>query len=145
LLSEEYQQDTYPVATLEDDATAIEECYYNITAGNIVDTSAATGFSSASGSSYANNNGNPPYNTNPSSVVTAVSKKLYKLNGNTGDKTGLGITLRVMSGDTVSIYGKSYWHNNGSSPTNSFILRRVFSKNKKKKVLRMSPEGDVAG
>jgi RHS repeat-associated protein len=120
VLTEEYQQDTYPVATLEDGATATENSYYNINNGNIVDTSQAHGFHSALGSGYANNNGNPPYNTNPSSVVTATSTKLYRLNGSTGDKTGLGITLKVMSGDTISIYGRSYWHNNGGSPSNTY-------------------------
>ncbi|MDP1765229.1 MAG: RHS repeat-associated core domain-containing protein, partial [Sediminibacterium sp.] len=69
-------------------------------------------------STYLNNNGNPPYNTNPSSNTTATSLKMYRLNGATGDKTGLGITLRVMAGDNVSIYGKSYW--TGSSPNNSY-------------------------
>jgi len=85
---------------------------------------AVPNFTSATGSSYKNNNGNPPYNTNPSSVVTATSNKLYELAGgsNTTDKVGLGITLRVMSGDTVSIYGKSYWHNTGSSPNNSYSI-----------------------
>jgi hypothetical protein len=107
--------------TLETGATTTESNYYNIVTGNIVDTSAATGFSSVSGSGYKNNNGNPPYNTNPSSVVTATSTKLYKLNGNTGYKTGLGITLKVMSGDTISIYNHSYWHNN-TTPTNSYPL-----------------------
>ncbi|SJZ85842.1 RHS repeat domain-containing protein [Sediminibacterium ginsengisoli] len=47
---------------------------------------------------------------------------MYKLNGNSGDKTGLGITVKVMSGDNVMIYGKSFWHTNGSSPTNSYTL-----------------------
>lgn len=39
---------------------------------------------------------------------------MYKLNGATGDKTGLGITLKVMAGDAVNIYGKSFWHNSGT-------------------------------
>jgi RHS repeat-associated protein len=117
VLTEEVQQDTYPVATLEDGATTQEGNYYNITSGNIVDKSAIPGYSGASDNSYTNNNGNPPYNSNPTSVVTATSNKMYKLNGATGDKTGLGITLKVMSGDNVAIYGRSFWQ--GSTPTNS--------------------------
>ncbi len=60
-----------------------------------------------------NNNGNPPYNPNPTSNVNAGSTKLYKLNGNTGDRSGLGITLKVMTGDVIDIWGKSYYHTNG--------------------------------
>jgi RHS repeat-associated protein len=64
---------------------------------------------------YANNNGNPPYNTNPNSIVTATSAKMYKLNAVTGDSTGLGFTIKVMAGDTVSIYGRSFWHSSGTT------------------------------
>jgi RHS repeat-associated protein len=112
VLTEEYQQDTYPAVTLEDGATGTEENYYTINTGAIVNNP------SSLPSTYQNNNGNPPYNNNPNSVVAATSAKLYKLNGYSGDKTGLGITLKVMSGDTVNILGKSYWH--GSSPNNSY-------------------------
>ena len=68
---------------------------------------------------YQNNNGNPPYNTNPSSNTTATSTKLYRLNGASGVKTGLGITLKVMAGDVVNIFGKSFWHSNGVAPSNN--------------------------
>jgi RHS repeat-associated protein len=43
---------------------------------------------------------------------------MYKLNGASGDKTGLGITMKVMSGDNIAIYGRSFWH--GSAPTNTY-------------------------
>jgi len=112
VLTDEQQTDTYPVATLEDGATATEQTYYSINTGNIVANPGSLP------STYANNNGNPPYNTNPNSNTTATSAKMYKLNGNTGDKTGLGITLKVMAGDNVNIYGRSYW--TGSSPNNSY-------------------------
>jgi hypothetical protein len=36
------------------------------------------------------------------------------LNANTGAKTGLGITLKVMAGDEVNILGKSYWKTAGT-------------------------------
>lgn len=84
-LTEEYQQDTYPVATLEDGATGVEQAYYNINSGAIVSNPGSLP------GTYANNNGNPPYNTNPSSVVTATSAKMYKLNGATADSTGLAL------------------------------------------------------
>jgi RHS repeat-associated protein len=120
VLTEEYEQNTYPVATLEDDATTVEGNYYNIDPTKIVLRNSITNFNSATGSGYKNNNGNPPYNTNPTSIVTNTSDKLYKINGSSGNKTGLGITIKVMSGDTVSIFGRSYWHSNGTAPTNTY-------------------------
>lgn len=113
VLTDEQQQDVYPVATLEDGAVGTESNYYTINTGAIVPNPAS--FPPAS--TYPNNNGNPPYNTNPTSNTTATSLKMYKLNGATGDKLGLGITLKVMAGDNVAIYGKSYWQ--GGVPTNT--------------------------
>ena len=48
--------------------------------------------------------------------------KLYKLNSS-ANKTGLGITLKVMAGDTISIFGKSYYftNNTGGTGANSAI------------------------
>jgi RHS repeat-associated protein len=112
VLTDELQTDTYPAATLEDGATATENTYYAINTGDIVANPATLP------STYQNNNGNPPYNTNPTSNTTATSAKMYKLNGASGDKTGLGITLKVMAGDVVNIFGKSYW--TGTSPTNTY-------------------------
>jgi len=67
-----------------------------------------------------NNNGIPnPGNSN----ATANSTKMYRLNAATGDKMGLGIMLKVMSGDTVSILGKSFWHNNAqTTPDNNYQI-----------------------
>lgn len=116
VLSEEQQQDTYPVATLEDGATATEGTYYTINTGAIAANPASLT------TTYPNNNGNPPYNTNPTSNTTATSLKMYKLNGASGDKTGLGITLRVMSGDQVAVLAKSFWHSPGTNPANSYNI-----------------------
>jgi hypothetical protein len=120
VITDEQKVDQYPVATLEDGAgLAIEKNYYDITDANIVSRTAA--FNAASGSSYPNNNGNPPYNPNPGSTTAAESQKLYKLNGSTGSQTGLGITLKVMAGDEVFIYGKSFYHLNAAqTPNNTF-------------------------
>jgi RHS repeat-associated protein len=112
VLTEEQQQDVYPAATLEGnisasgDAVYVEKNYYSIDAGNIVNKPAGI-------SDYANNNGNPPYNNNPNSNTTANSTKVYQLNSNT-NKTGLGITLKVMAGDNINIFGKSYYQVSGS-------------------------------
>ena len=58
---------------------------------------------------YQNNNVIP--NNNWCSNTTANSKRLYRLNATTNtvaDKTGLGITLKVMAGDVMNIFGKSF-------------------------------------
>ena len=114
VLTEEYQNDVYPAATLEGnlntstDAAFIEKAFYTIDPAYVVSSSSASGIST-----YLNNNGNPPYNNNPNGNPTANSAKLYQMNSAT-NKTGLGITLKVMAGDTLNIFGKSYFLVNGS-------------------------------
>lgn len=114
VLTDEQQIDPYPAVSLETGALTTDTFYYKINTANIVANPASLP------STYPNNNGNPPYNTNPNINTSATSAYMYKLNGSTGDKTGLGITLKVMTGDNVSIFGKSFWHSNGSSPNNSY-------------------------
>jgi RHS repeat-associated protein len=118
VLTEEQRQETYPAATLEGNsadpasAVAIEKNYYNIDEQNIVDKSAAFLIKD-----YENNNGNPPYNNNPNSTTSGLSNKLYKLTGAymTGNM-GLGITLKVMAGDIINIFGKSYYYQANTPP-----------------------------
>ena len=124
VLTDEYKQDIYPAATLEGSLTTsgspnaayIEKNYYNIDATKIVPQTDATGITA-----YPNNNGTP-VNPNPNSNTTANSAKLYKLNSGT-NKTGLGITLKVMAGDRIDIFGKSYYfqNNTGGTAANSTI------------------------
>ncbi len=108
VLTEEQKQDVYPATTLESvtynggTAIATEAQYYSIDQTKIVNN--PTGLTAT----YANNNGNPPYNNNPYSNTTASSAKMYKTNATT-NKIGLGITLKVMAGDAINIFGKS-WH-----------------------------------
>ncbi len=120
VLTEEKVQDVYPAATLEGnintstDAAYIEKQYYSINAANIVDKSQATDIPD-----YPNNNGNPPYNTNPNGNSSANSQKLYKLLATSGGGvTGLGITLKVMAGDTINIFGKSYYFQGNTTGDN---------------------------
>lgn len=110
VLTDEQKQDIYPAATLENvtynNGTAIsaEDDFYNIDPSKVVDQAVASGIPA-----YSNNNG--IYNNNYFSNTTANSARLYKLNasGNTpADKTGLGIILKVMTGDAINIFGKSY-------------------------------------
>ncbi len=122
ILTEEQDQSIYPAATFEytgssiapTDPVAIEQNYYYVDPTKIVSKSTATGITD-----YQNNNGNPPVNNNPNCSdnsnikQTDLSAKLYQLNGNT-NKTGLGITLKVMAGDKLNIYGKSYYFTNAT-------------------------------
>jgi RHS repeat-associated protein len=115
VLTEEQKQNIYPAATLEGDisnstsAVYKEQEYYNINTANIVDKSAAWLITD-----YENNNGNPPYNNNPNSNTTELSQKLYKLD--LSSPIGLGITLKVMAGDQINIFGKSYYYQDGVPP-----------------------------
>jgi RHS repeat-associated protein len=116
VLTEEQKADIYPAATLETSKLATEQNYYTISSGQVVDKSAAIGIPD-----YQNNNviPNPPTNA---TFDNANSAKLYVLNKNT-QKTGLGITLQVMSGDKIDIYGKSYYfqNNTGGTGANSAV------------------------
>jgi hypothetical protein len=116
VLTDEKQQDIYPAATVENNASSMNmlKAYYTINTADTMSTSRIASWSATTGNNYQNNNGNPPYNTDPYVNITAVSNIVYKLNGSTGDKTGLGITLKVMTGDVIDIYGKSFWHSNGT-------------------------------
>ncbi|MEI7473118.1 MAG: hypothetical protein WCJ85_12730, partial [Chitinophagaceae bacterium] len=111
VLTEEQQQDKYPVASLEPSKIATEKNYYDIQDANVVDTSAASGITN-----YINDNG---IGNNPSdpSFEAASSTKLYKLNSNTA-KTGLGMTLKVMAGDKLDVFGRSYYFQN--NPDSSY-------------------------
>lgn len=125
VLTDERKQDVYPVATLESNTAAlsVEKEYYSIDNTLIVDETTATGFTTAAGTNYYNHNGNPPYNNNPDANTAAQSTKLYRLNGSTGAKTGLGITLKVMAGDKIDLWAKSYYYiNAGQSPNNNYLI-----------------------
>jgi RHS repeat-associated protein len=114
VLTEEQQQDYYPATTFEGSTTAgatsllnFEKQYYTIDNSKIVPkpwTNATF--------DYINNNGIAnPYPSGYTPAITATSTKVYKLNATTNtvaDKTGLGIVLKVMAGDNVNIFGKSY-------------------------------------
>ncbi|MFT3945676.1 MAG: DUF6443 domain-containing protein [Agriterribacter sp.] len=121
VLTDEYKQDIYPAATLEGDintnsspnAVFKEKDYYTIDPAKIAPKTDATGITD-----YVNHNGNPPANNNPYSNTTANSAKLYKLKATaTEGVTGLGITLKVMAGDRIDIFGKSYYFTNNTGGT----------------------------
>ena len=129
-LTDEEQQDVYPAATLETSAAiGSEQVYYNIVndANHIISTASLSWYASASGSNYPNGNGvpNPP---DPTVNPGGTSTNLYKLNGATGDRFGMGIALKVMAGDRINILAKSIWHSNGAGIDNTnYSLNNVLS------------------
>jgi RHS repeat-associated protein len=119
VLTDEQKIDVYPAATLESGAVAFESKFYTINTGNIQ----ATPTSLPSAQNYVNNNGFP--NPNPNSNQTAPSAEMYDLNAGTGnqaDEMGLGITLKVMAGDVINIFGKSYFLQQNTTPLNNNSL-----------------------
>jgi RHS repeat-associated protein len=128
-LTDEAQQDTYPAATLESGGIASEQTYYNIVndASHVIDVSTLAWYPYASGNSYQNNNG-VPAPPDPTVNRGSTSTKLYKLNGATGDRFGLGISMKVMAGDVINIFGKSVWHDNGATTNNTtYVLNDVIN------------------
>ena len=117
VLTDEVQQDKYPVASLEPTKIANEKLYYDIKDAQVVDKAVATGITN-----YVNDNG---IGNNPIDAAFSAtnSTKLYQLNSNTA-KTGLGITLKVMAGDKIDVFGKSYYFQNnpGSSFNNNLPI-----------------------
>lgn len=131
VLTEEKRQDVYHPATLEGSLTTDgspnaafkEKDFYTIESSNIVAKSSLV-------ADYPNHNGAPPYNYNANSVTAANSQKVYKLQGSatTGEgATGLGITLKVMGGDKIDIFGKSYWIDQGTPSNYSIPTLNIFS------------------
>jgi RHS repeat-associated protein len=117
-------------------AVGYEKSFYDIDNTKIVDQSQATGITA-----YQNNNGiaNPYPNGNSGNTnVNANSAKLYKLNA-TANKTGLGITLKVMAGDKIDIFGKSYYFQNNTGDNSSYNLPAIDLIN----ALLGSPEGSI--
>ena len=128
VLTEEHEQNIYPAVTLEGtgpdtDPVAVEQGYYSITLAQVVPKPAGI-------TDYPNNNGNPPVNNNPNCSNTSVikqtdlSQKVYRTNASNTNRSGLGITLKVMAGDKLDIFGKSYYAdmNTGGASSNLPII-----------------------
>jgi len=131
VLTDESQTDIYPPTSVETSTqtvngvtsspSAFESQYYNIIPANITPVSPLSWWSGVTNNSYVDANAsvpvNDPYATNPTTTASANIYKLSGWNGTTGNKTGLAITLKVMAGDIVNIYGKSVWHNTTTTAT----------------------------
>lgn len=115
VLTDEWQTDVYPAASVENNAAsfALQQSFYDINIADTISVNRLAFWNNVSGQ-LNNNNGNPPYNNDPYLNTSDTSKIVYKLNGANGDKTGLGITLKVMKGDQITITGSSFWHSNGT-------------------------------
>ena len=116
VLTEEAQTDVYPVASLENSgAVNLEGLYYNIKPSNIVNRPA----SMPDPKNF--NQGVPDNNPAIQPIINDESKKVYQLSGeNPNTKMGLGITLKVMAGDVVNMFVKSYWKTtDGNVPGNA--------------------------
>jgi RHS repeat-associated protein len=116
VLTNEQWQDVYPAATVEPATISNEQSYYSIinNSSTVTLVSSLSWWSGVTGDSYPDSNASVsnPGDPSPGSVSTQV----YRLNGQNGQTYGLGITLKVMAGDAVSILGKSVWHNSGITP-----------------------------
>jgi RHS repeat-associated protein len=128
VLTDEQQVNYYPATTLEGtysygapEANSMvnqEKQYYRIDPGYIVNKPWYNSYLD-----YPNHNDVPPANPNPnypagvSPGQFATSQKVYSLNGST-NRTGLEMVIKVMAGDKVDIFGRSY-HTNYSSVSNS--------------------------
>ncbi|MFL9485568.1 DUF6443 domain-containing protein [Chitinophagaceae bacterium LWZ2-11] len=115
VLTDEVKANFYPAATVEGDinnassAAYIENQFYTIDPARITPTPPGA-------QSYANNNGIANNNPNVSpALANTTTAQSYRLNGAGGGQTGLGITLHVMAGDKIDIFGKSYYEDNNSN------------------------------
>lgn len=114
VITEEVQQDNYPPTTLENatfnggTAISFENLFYNINTNNIWGPGGTNPL--PSGYPSYTNSSNPVPNNNQYSNGGANSTRSYRLNASSNvveDKNGLGIILKVMSGDVINIWGKS--------------------------------------
>lgn len=113
VLTDEGRGDKYPLVSLEDSKVGIEDDYYTIDNTKIVDASSVNGLPPIYNDVGIGNNPLDP------AFSQSLSQKIYKLKGDE-NKIGLGITLKVMAGDKIDIYGISYYNQNspgGSCPT----------------------------
>lgn len=99
ILTEQNEPICYPAATIEQQTIDVEKQLYDIQ-----DPAQVKDVSSVGGAS----------------AYSQFGSRFYETNGAiTGKKTGLGITLKVMVGDKVGIYGESYYNAPTSGATDN--------------------------
>lgn len=96
VVTEQQEYQCYPAATVETATVGAEKMFYNIVDTRVVNTT-----------------GNSP---------ASFQAKQYEVRGGTANKkTGLGIVLKVMTGDEVAITVESNYQKPASNPTNAAI------------------------
>lgn len=96
VITEEQDTSVYPVASLEAAGINTEKVYYSGLDNGVIARSSITGYPA-----------NDTY-TNPNNYI-------QQLRGN-GIKTGAGILLKVMAGDTINVHAASWWKSDGTTP-----------------------------
>ena len=105
VLSDELQQNIYPVASVEDASVNCENSFYAIDNSKVV---TKPGYDPFGELNYENNNVIP---SGPCSTGSGTNQKMYRLFATSaGAETGLSMTLKVMSGDVINIWGKSFYN-----------------------------------
>src|SRR5690606_31818051 len=118
-----------------------EQEFYTIDNNFIVANPA--GIQTSPNTTYSNNNLGTNNNTNCTGTLctNTLSQNVYRINGNE-NKTGLGITLKVMAGDKVNVSGKSYHKllsGTYSVPVATLLLENILSAFTQTEI--MSPKG----
>lgn len=111
VLTDEIKVDKYPIASLEPAKLNLEQAFYAIHSSQVIPNP------NTLPSVYTNGDNGIGEFPADAAFEAANSNYMYKLNGNSdATKTGLGITLKVMVGDKIDIFAKSYWHSNNVNP-----------------------------
>jgi RHS repeat-associated protein len=120
VLAEEQKVEVYPIASMEGDLSqgsspvSVSKLFYDMEDSKVV-------LNPNTSLSYANNNGSIPTRQD-ASQTNQTSQKVYKLKatGGAGD-IGVGMTLKVMGGDRVSLFGKAFYVGSTSGQTTSSV------------------------
>lgn len=112
VLTDELQHNIYPVASVEDASVSCENSFYAINTSKVVNK---PGYDPYGELNYPNNN---VIASGPCSNGLGTSQKMYRLFATSaGADTGLSMTLKVMSGDVINIWGKSFYNDlNANNP-----------------------------
>lgn len=96
VITDEQDTSVYPIASLETANINTEKLYYSGLDSGVVTKGSITG-----------------YPTND--TYTSPNNYIQRLRGD-GIKTGAGILLKVMAGDTINVHAASWWKSDGTTP-----------------------------
>ncbi|WP_169749130.1 RHS repeat-associated core domain-containing protein [Flavihumibacter petaseus] len=99
VVTEQNEAQCYPSATIEDAAVDNERKFFTIDESRRISV------------------------TSVGASTTEFAQKFYKVHGGvTGQNIGLGMVLKVMAGDQVSMIAKSFYNTGGTTPTVPYAL-----------------------